>query len=265
MIGRAQLFKGEIKESVEIFVQQMDLLAGQSLDISYWAFYWSFDVTFSLIFGCEFGYMKSQSDFNGWIFSFKTITGYAAMLGQIPEICAFTLGNDRVMSFMRKFQTFPNPTQQSIAEVGRRIKKHDSEPHICDKTFICKVLAGRNSTEDQEIQHAEAMNILFETFFAAAAGIAVTLGAVFFCLLTNRDAYERLVPILRAPVPSQPQHEIALEKLAYLVPHYMAYRDVNIFGEDVEVFKPESWLEADESTLRKMENNFLASPLNARK
>lgn len=37
----------------------------------------------------------------------------------------------------------------------------------------------------------------------------------------------------------------------------MAHRDVNIFGEDVEVFKPESWLEADESTLRKMENNFL--------
>ncbi|KAF4624126.1 hypothetical protein G7Y89_g14047 [Cudoniella acicularis] len=237
--------------------------------------------------------MKSHSDFNGWIYSFKTITGFAAILGQIPEVCPFTLGNDTVMSFLRRFQTFPDPTQQFIVEIEKQILKHDSEHHTCGKSFICEVLSGRSTSKDQESEHAEATNILFETFFAAAAEIAVTLGTVFYCLLTNFDAYERLVAILRAP--TWPKSlELTPEKAAYLeslrlypsysppmerivpsqgieaggyhipagnivsVPQYMAHRDVSIFGEDIEVFRPERWFEADESSLRRMENNFLA-------
>lgn len=114
MTGCAPVFQDEINNSVRLFEKNMRDMAGQSLDISYWSFYWSFDITFSIIFGCHFGYMDSRSDFNGWIYSFKTITSYGAMLGQIPELCPWTLGSNRVMSFLRRFQTFPDPTQEFI-------------------------------------------------------------------------------------------------------------------------------------------------------
>lgn len=42
------------------------------------------------------------------------------------------------------------------------------------------------------------------------------------------------------------------------VPQYAVHRDTEVFGEDAECFRAERWLEASESTLRKMERNFLA-------
>ncbi|KAF2256068.1 hypothetical protein BU26DRAFT_557543 [Trematosphaeria pertusa] len=51
---------------------------------------------------------------------------------------------------------------------------------------MCKILA-----------HTEAINTLFETFFAAAAELAVALGTVFHCLMTDTRAYARLVGELR--------------------------------------------------------------------
>ncbi|KAH7138729.1 cytochrome P450 [Dendryphion nanum] len=77
-----------------------------------------------------------------------------------------------------------------------RIEKHDQGSHECGKTFMCKTLAGRTSKNDVR-EHAEAVNILFEAFFAATVDVAVTLGTVFYCLMTNRDAYTRLVGDLR--------------------------------------------------------------------
>ncbi|CAG8961580.1 hypothetical protein HYFRA_00006114 [Hymenoscyphus fraxineus] len=271
MTGCAPLFHEEIKESVDVFVQEMKGKVGESLDISYWAFYWSFDVTFALIFGCHFGYMRSHSDFNRWIYTFKTITSYAAMLGQIPEWCSWTLANDGVMSFARRFQTFPDPTQGFLA-------------------------ATRNDADDKNEQHTEAVNILFETFFAAAAEVAVTLGTVFYCLLTNPAAYERLVVELRTKISNEvetrdsrsylnavikeslrvyssnspPMERVVpkdgMETNGYhlpggtivSVPQYVAHRDIKVWGEDAKQFKPERWIEADEPTLKRMDNNFLA-------
>ncbi|KAI0478576.1 cytochrome P450 [Xylariaceae sp. FL0804] len=196
LTGCSMAFQSEIKNSIEIFIQQMKNSQGDSVDLSYWSFYWSFDITFALIFGEPYGYMTRRVDFNGWIYTFKTITSFAAILGQIPEACSWTLANETVMRFLRRFQSFPDPTQDFIMEIENRIQKHDETRHECDKTFICKVLAERRDFADSD-QHVEAVNILFETFFAAAAELAVTLGTVFYCLLTNEPAYQRLTRELR--------------------------------------------------------------------
>lgn len=63
------------------------------------------------MFGEPFGFMDSRSDFNGMIDAFTRIARYAALLGQVPQWCPFFLGNNRFMTFMRRFQTFPDPTQ----------------------------------------------------------------------------------------------------------------------------------------------------------
>lgn len=58
--------------------------------------------------------MESREDCNKWIYTFKTITRYATILGQVPEWCSWTLANDAVMNFMRRFQTIPDPTEQVL-------------------------------------------------------------------------------------------------------------------------------------------------------
>ncbi|KAI0197963.1 cytochrome P450 [Astrocystis sublimbata] len=289
----SSLFLGEIKESIDTFVGQMMESQEESVDLSYWSFFWSFDITFALIFGVPYGYMKNRADWNQWIYTFKTITGFAAILGQTPEWCSWTLANDRVMGFLRHFQTFPDPTQEFMEEVENRIKLHDETTHRCDKTFICKVLADRKNLDNFD-EHATAVNILFETFFAAAAEVAVTLGTTFYCLLSNPDVYCRLVTGIRSNPAvdatcnsryitavikeslrlyssnSPPMERVVPESgmsfnghhipggTIVSVPQYVVHRDTAVYGEDAHIFRPERWLEADEPTLRLMERNFLA-------
>ena len=39
---------------------------------------------------------------------------------------------------------------------------------------------------------------------------------------------------------------------------WVAARDKNVYGADVDVFRPERWIEADERTLKLMDRNWLA-------
>lgn len=42
------------------------------------------------------------------------------------------------------------------------------------------------------------------------------------------------------------------------IPQYVAHRDTDVFGEDAESFRAERWLEADEASRKRMDQNFLA-------
>lgn len=113
-LDKPQILVKEIEYSVSYFMQQMDMMNGQSVDLSNWTFYWAFDMTFALVFGDQFGYMASSADFNKLIGSFKTSVRTAAVLGQVPEWCSATLANERFMRFCRSFLGFPDPTIQLL-------------------------------------------------------------------------------------------------------------------------------------------------------
>lgn len=42
------------------------------------------------------------------------------------------------------------------------------------------------------------------------------------------------------------------------VAHYVTHRNTEAFGDDAGLFRPERWLEAGPSALKRMEHNFMA-------
>ena len=44
------------------------------------------------------------------------------------------------------------------------------------------------------------------------------------------------------------------------VPSYTIHRDVNVWGEDVEVYRPERWFERDQNAMQKAFNAFSVGP-----
>jgi hypothetical protein len=162
MTGCSPNIQLEIQASAEEFVQQMRSSQGEVIDLSYWSFFWSFDLTFDLIFGSRFGYMRQRRDCNTWIYTFKTIMSGAAVLDQIPEWCEWTLASDSSMNFMRRFQSFPDPTQGIIQEIEQQISNHDSVSHDCSRSFMYKILAARRE-KFNITEHTEVVSILFET------------------------------------------------------------------------------------------------------
>ena len=114
MTSCPQDYQGYIQESVDTFIQCMHDTKEPSIDFSTWSFFWGFDMTYAIMFGCHFGFMDSHSDFNRMIDSFTRVARYAALLGMVPEWCPLFLGNNKFMTFMRRFQSFPDPTQQFL-------------------------------------------------------------------------------------------------------------------------------------------------------
>jgi len=115
-----------IKASVSVMVRELLKRQDQSLDFSKWSFYWAFDLTYFLIFGTYAGYMNTGTDFDGIITAFVEITRGGSLLGFVPEYCDWLLANDRTMTFLRRFQNFPDPTQVFLAvsmqQPSRRFK-----------------------------------------------------------------------------------------------------------------------------------------------
>ena len=48
-------------------------------------------------------------------------------------------------------------------------------------------------------------------------------------------------------------------KTVVSVPQYLAHRDPEVYGDDVEIFRAERWLESDTEKRSRMERNFLAA------
>ena len=44
------------------------------------------------------------------------------------------------------------------------------------------------------------------------------------------------------------------------VPSYSIHRDVNVWGEDVEVYRPERWFQRDQQAMQKTFNPFSVGP-----
>ncbi|PVI08119.1 cytochrome P450 [Periconia macrospinosa] len=298
LTGSPVLYKSRIQNSVDVFIEQMRGIQGAPINMFDWSFYWSFDLAFALIFGCQLGYMEKGSDFNKWIGTFKSITNGAAILGHVPSWCPWTVGNDSFMSLMRRILPFPDPTHEFLQEIDTRIRDHDMQrQHRCGDSILCKILEGRSSQENTEEQHTQLISTIFECFFATAADIGVSINAVLYSLLTNQNAYHRLVRELRTPKqPSNPTptennpfftaiikeslrlHTPLSVPMERVVPEpglqangykispgmivsisqYSVHRDREVFGLDAELFRAERWLEADPIALRRLNRNFIA-------
>jgi len=115
MTGISSQYSEDIKNSVGRFLSKMRIHEGEQIDFCQWSCFWAFDMTYFLIFGEYFGYMENGKDFNGIITAFIDIIRGASLLGLVPEYCSVLLGSNKVMSFLRKFQSFPDPTQTFLA------------------------------------------------------------------------------------------------------------------------------------------------------
>ena len=111
MTSCPQEYYQHISQSVDKFVECVRVSPSQIIDFSTWSFFWGFDMTYATAFGDPFGYMDKRTDFNGIVDSFTRVSRIAALMGQTPQLIPFILGNNTIMTFLRRFQSFPDPTQ----------------------------------------------------------------------------------------------------------------------------------------------------------
>lgn len=120
----------------------------RTVNFGQWAQYWAFDATSHIIFGSPYGFMRKGGDIGGMLGALNLGLRYCAIIGQVPELHPWLIGNNTVMSILSKFQRFPNPTAIIHQEAEIRLDSHSQEYHICGNSLLCKLATSHRLTKD---------------------------------------------------------------------------------------------------------------------
>lgn len=83
-----------------MFTNAMMDLAGQPIDLGEWLQWYAFDVIGKITFSQSFGSLNSRKDRFGIIDGLEAGTKYNTVIGQVPELHAWLLGNSRLLDLL---------------------------------------------------------------------------------------------------------------------------------------------------------------------
>lgn len=105
--------------------------------------------------------MRKGGDTGGLLGALNLGLRYCAIIGQVPELHPWLIGNNTVMSILSKFQRFPNPTAIILQEAEIRLDSHSQEYHICGNSLLCKLATNHRLTKYGS-RNTDSINLLFE-------------------------------------------------------------------------------------------------------
>lgn len=155
------LFVPMIGDCINTFIQAMLDRNERTVNFGQRAQNWAFDVTSHIIFGSPYGFMRKGGDTGGLLGALNLGLRYCAIIGQVPELHPWLIGNNTVMSILSKFQRFPNPTAIILQEAEIRLDSHSQEYHICGNSLLCKLATNHRLTKYGS-RNTDSINLLFE-------------------------------------------------------------------------------------------------------
>jgi hypothetical protein len=91
-----------VDECSILFMDAMKDLAGKPLDLGEWLQWYAFDVIGNITFAQTFGFLKDREDRMKVIDGLEAGTKYNTVIGQVPELHPWLLGNESLMNLLMK-------------------------------------------------------------------------------------------------------------------------------------------------------------------
>lgn len=91
-----------IDECTTMFMDAMRELAGEPVDFGEWVQWYAFDVIGAITFCKTFGFMESRKDSRGIIRGIEAGLVYTTVIGQVPELHQWLLGNAQLIDLLMK-------------------------------------------------------------------------------------------------------------------------------------------------------------------
>lgn len=103
-------------ECSKIFIDAMEDLQGQRVDLGQWLQWYAFDVIGAITFQQRFGFMEQRKDVQNMISDLEAGLQYAGIVSQVPALHSLMIGNIWVGKFLaaQPFVDAPDPLRTMV-------------------------------------------------------------------------------------------------------------------------------------------------------
>ncbi|OTA99734.1 hypothetical protein M426DRAFT_76178 [Hypoxylon sp. CI-4A] len=262
-----------------------------------WMQYFAFDVLGEINFSKDLGFLEKGDDVDGILAAIGGVLVYVSLVGQIPLLHRFLLGNP----IFEKFLPALEKTNQVLQFSLQQIEERQRNP-VPRKDILSQLLETHNN-DPESLSMREIIAITTTNVIAGSDTTAVSLASVLYYLSRYPYAKEKLVQEIddaaRDGRASNPVTYAEATKLPYLsavideamrmhsatgfilerrVPKggvelhgihlpentivgtngWVLHRNKDVFGEDVHSFRPERWIDGDAAQIKEMRRNLFS-------
>ncbi|KAI1075116.1 cytochrome P450 [Whalleya microplaca] len=259
-----------------------------------WMQYFAFDVLGEINFSKDLGFLERGADVDSIIAAIGGIVVYVSLIGQIPLLHKFLLGNPFLAKFLPAIEKTNQVLQFSLRQVEER--QRNPEP----RRDILSQLLEAHKHDPESLSMREIIAITTTNVIAGSDTTAISLTSVLYYLGKYPEARRKLVleiesaeregqvsnpvtyaeaiklPYLsavideamrmhpatgfilerRVPAGGVSLHGIHLpENTVVGVNAWVLHRNKDVFGEDAHAFRPERWVEGDARRIKEMRRN----------
>ncbi|KAL8897199.1 MAG: hypothetical protein Q9192_002703 [Flavoplaca navasiana] len=268
-----------------------------AIDITPWLQYYAFDVLGEVNFGRQLGFLKSGTDVNKNIEGIEVVLKYVSLIGQTPQAHEFLIGNPLLPKLFPNFEKVNQVQEFAVAMIKERQKNpvdrkdilarllevHDKDPtQLSFRELVAitttNIIAGSDTTAitlravfyylskngtaysalQQEIDLAISEKRLSSPATYNECAQLPYLSAVINEAMRIHPAtgfiLERLVP----PGGTYLSGVFLPENTVVGANSWVMHHNKSVFGEDVDVFRPERWLEGSEAQKAEMQRCMIA-------
>lgn len=110
-------FEPYADQCADIFIEEMRKRVGQAVNLSDWCQYYAFDVIGAITFQYRFGFMEQGRDVDNMMGSIWMALTYAGIIGQMPELHPWLVGNQLLVEFVSRLGLMPDNPMAKIMKV----------------------------------------------------------------------------------------------------------------------------------------------------
>jgi cytochrome P450 len=181
-----------VNDCTQIFINIMQELAGQTLDLDEWLQWYAFDAIYAMTFSKPAGFLEQRRDVSGILTGMDWILKYCALVGQVPWLHALI---DPVLKAAMRMRLFDmGPLMIVSGMIEKALEEYDRAPpeEVLGRQDFLAYLRQQSKTTGDVMPRAELWNHLINNLLAGSDTTAMSLRAVFYYVVRDPRIYTQL-------------------------------------------------------------------------
>ncbi|KXH41590.1 hypothetical protein CSAL01_01092 [Colletotrichum salicis] len=175
----------------QMFTDAMADMQGQVVDLGTWVQWYAFDVIGAITFSRRFGFMETRSDVNGVISGIEKGLKYGGLVGQVPVLHKYLLGNVTLRNILAKIG-MDDPLLIVQNMVMESLGDYDAKQDSSERGDFLAYLRREQASTGEHMSTRDTMNHLMNNLLAGSDTTGIALRALFYYVLRDKRVYDIL-------------------------------------------------------------------------